>query len=194
MRVSRSLLFLLAFAPAVCRCGQLPPAQFGAAPAPAPVAGPAPGIDTLVYGSPNARIAAAPVAMPPNRGLFGAPEAAIAPPAVRVAGPHYVMPMAAAAYAPAEPNRVYTLDSGDRLRVVVFGQDGLSTSYLVGARGSARFGRPPCPPTTSPAASPKSCAKVLCASRTSRSKSRLTGRFSSSAKSHSLANIPMWPT
>jgi len=135
MRVSRSLLFLLACALAVAGCAQLPPAQFGAAPAPAPIAAPAPGIDTLVYGSPNARIAAAPVAMPPNRGLFGAPEAAIAPPAVRVAGPHYVMPMAAAAYAPTEPNRVYTLDSGDRLRVVVFGQDGLSNSYLVDASG-----------------------------------------------------------
>jgi polysaccharide biosynthesis/export protein len=33
------------------------------------------------------------------------------------------------------PNRPYTLDSGDRLRVVVFGQDGLSNSYLVDASG-----------------------------------------------------------
>jgi polysaccharide export outer membrane protein len=43
--------------------------------------------------------------------------------------------MSAAAYAPAEPNKPYTLDSGDRLRVVVFGQDGLSNSYLVDASG-----------------------------------------------------------
>ncbi len=132
MRVSRSLLFLLACAFVVAGCAQLPPAQLGAA-APAPVAAPAAGIDSLVYGSPNARIAAAPIAVPPNRGLFGAPEVAIAP--VRVAGPHYMMPMAAAAYAPAEPNTPYTLDSGDRLRVVVFGQDGLSNSYLVDASG-----------------------------------------------------------
>ncbi len=132
MRVSRSLLFLLACAFVVAGCAQLPPAQLGAA-APAPVAAPAAGIDSLVYGSPNARIAAAPIAAPPNRGLFGAPEVAIAP--VRVAGPHYMMPMAAAAYAPAEPNTPYTLDSGDRLRVVVFGQDGLSNSYLVDASG-----------------------------------------------------------
>src|SRR5690349_10469751 len=96
MRVSRSLLFLLACALAVAGCAQLPATQFGAAPAPVPIAGPAPGIDTLVYGSPNARIAAAPAAVPPNRGLFGAP--AIAP--VPVAEPHYVMPMAASAYAP----------------------------------------------------------------------------------------------
>jgi polysaccharide biosynthesis/export protein len=30
----------------------------------------------------------------------------------------------------------YTLDSGDRLRIVVFGQDGLSNSYVVGASGN----------------------------------------------------------
>jgi len=39
-----------------------------------------------------------------------------------------------AAYAPIE-NKPYTLDSGDRLRIVVFGQDGLSNSYLVDASG-----------------------------------------------------------
>jgi len=132
MRVSRSLLFLLACALAVAGCAQLPPAQFGAAP-PAPVVAPAAGIDSLVYGSPNARIAAAPVLVPPNRGLFGAPEVPLAP--VRVAGPHYPVPVPAPAYAPVGPNHPYTLDSGDRLRVVVFGQDGLSNSYLVDASG-----------------------------------------------------------
>jgi polysaccharide export outer membrane protein len=35
--------------------------------------------------------------------------------------------------APLEP---YTLDAGDRLRIVVFGQDGLSNSYVVGASGT----------------------------------------------------------
>ena len=30
----------------------------------------------------------------------------------------------------------YTLDSGDRLRVVVFGQDGLTNSYAVDAAGN----------------------------------------------------------
>jgi polysaccharide export outer membrane protein len=34
--------------------------------------------------------------------------------------------------APLEP---YTLDAGDRLRIVVFGQDALSNSYIVGASG-----------------------------------------------------------
>jgi polysaccharide biosynthesis/export protein len=42
-----------------------------------------------------------------------------------------------AAVAPAaEAGSVYQLDSGDRLRIVVFGQDGLSNSYIVDAAGN----------------------------------------------------------
>lgn len=62
----------------------------------------------------------------------GAPRSA--PAAVRTSG----------AYAAAVPgettaaaaNSAYTLDSGDKLRVVVFGQDGLTNSYGVDAAGS----------------------------------------------------------
>ena len=43
---------------------------------------------------------------------------------------------ASMAVAPAGPETPYTLDSGDRLRVVVFGQDGLSNSYAVDAAGN----------------------------------------------------------
>ena len=41
------------------------------------------------------------------------------------------------AYAPqaGEGGGPYTLDAGDRLRIVVFGQDGLTNSYVVGAGG-----------------------------------------------------------
>jgi len=39
------------------------------------------------------------------------------------------------AYVPAAPEGPYTLDSGDRLRIVVFGQDGLTNSYSVDASG-----------------------------------------------------------
>jgi protein involved in polysaccharide export with SLBB domain len=39
-------------------------------------------------------------------------------------------------YAPAATEGPYTLDSGDRLRIVVFGQEGLTNSYLVSASGS----------------------------------------------------------
>lgn len=38
-------------------------------------------------------------------------------------------------YAYAEPTQPYTLDSGDKLRIVVFGQEGLTASYLVDASG-----------------------------------------------------------
>jgi polysaccharide export outer membrane protein len=40
------------------------------------------------------------------------------------------------AYAPAQAAPAYTLDSGDRLRIVVFGQDGITGSYLVDAGGN----------------------------------------------------------
>ena len=43
-----------------------------------------------------------------------------------------VTPAPAPAIAAQQP---YTLDSGDRLRIVVFGQDGLTNSYLVDASG-----------------------------------------------------------
>jgi len=68
-----------------------------------------------------ARVVAAPViAAPPPRFV---PAAIVAP----------VSPVA---FAPAlQDNRPYTLDSGDRLRIVVFGQDGLSNSYVVDASG-----------------------------------------------------------
>jgi polysaccharide biosynthesis/export protein len=127
MRVSRSLLLLLALAIAAAGCARQPVARLEAPPAPAA------GIDTMVYGAPHGRVAVVPMAAPGNRGFFGAPV--VAPPPVRVAGPVYAPPVNASAYAPAEPNKPYTLDSGDRLRVVVFGQDGLSNSYLVDASG-----------------------------------------------------------
>lgn len=40
------------------------------------------------------------------------------------------------AYAPAQTMPAYTLDSGDKLRIVVFGQDGITGSYLVDAGGN----------------------------------------------------------
>ncbi|MDO9413259.1 MAG: polysaccharide biosynthesis/export family protein [Pseudolabrys sp.] len=44
--------------------------------------------------------------------------------------------MAAYAAAPANYSPDYTLDSGDKLRVVVFGQDGITNSYMVDAGGN----------------------------------------------------------
>jgi polysaccharide biosynthesis/export protein len=53
--------------------------------------------------------------------------------------PAVASPIAAVTPAPlpaAEAASVYLLDSGDRLRIVVFGQDGLSNSYIVDAAGN----------------------------------------------------------
>ena len=53
------------------------------------------------------------------------------------AGPRYVAarPVITPVAGPA-PRSGYTLDSGDKLRVVVFGQDGLTNSYNVDAAGN----------------------------------------------------------
>ncbi len=91
------------------------------APSDAPVAAAtARGIDNTVYGpvAQNAPAAMPAPALDAGRGLF---MSAAAP--------------ALLAYAPSPQNEPYTLDSGDRLRIVVFGQDGLSNSYLVDASG-----------------------------------------------------------
>jgi polysaccharide biosynthesis/export protein len=72
-------------------------------------AAPAPTIDSLAYGQPALMMTTH------------------APARAPVATP--------LAYAPAAPEGPYTLDSGDRLRIVVFGQDGLTNSYAVDASG-----------------------------------------------------------
>jgi polysaccharide export outer membrane protein len=64
-----------------------------------------------------------------------APPAAAAP---RVGGP-YVAAQNAYAAAPANYAPDYTLDSGDKLRVVVFGQDGITNSYTVDAGGNVNL-------------------------------------------------------
>lgn len=55
---------------------------------------------------------------------------------VPVAAPMaYAQPYRAAALAPRD-NADYRLDAGDKLRIVVYGQDGLTNSYAVGANGT----------------------------------------------------------
>jgi polysaccharide export outer membrane protein len=52
----------------------------------------------------------------------------------------YAAPTQSYAYAaPAAAQPAYTLDSGDKLRVVVFGQDGITNSYIVGADGNVNL-------------------------------------------------------
>jgi len=81
-----------------------------------------------------------------DRGLINSNTSAsvAAPPPPAIGGP-YVPAMEAYASAPAttatplpaEPP--YTLDAGDKLRVVVFGQDGISNSYVVDAGGKVNL-------------------------------------------------------
>jgi polysaccharide biosynthesis/export protein len=115
MRVLRSFLLLLGAAIAVAGCTQQPTAYFaypGAA---------MPGIDNVVYGSGG-----------PYAPAMGGPYA----PAM---GGGYAPSPYGGLYGYAAPMRGqggYALDSGDRLRIVVFGQDGLTNSYAVDAGGN----------------------------------------------------------
>lgn len=131
MRVTRSLMLLVLVAIAAAGCAQQPVSRVAMAPAP-------PGIDNMVYG----QVAApAPALAPPPAGR-GLPIGIFAAPAPRFAvaapAPSFVAPPVVAtpiAFAATEPDGPYTLNSGDRLRVVVFGQDGLTNSYAVDASG-----------------------------------------------------------
>src|SRR5262245_64526864 len=117
MRASRLLLIALmvALATSGCMRKRAPrpvaiAAPVGAAPAPAP---------PVVMGPPA-----------PAPGLMGppaSPSVVMGPPA----GPAAASPADAMAAEPA-----YILGSGDKLRIVVFGQDGLSNSYAVDAAGN----------------------------------------------------------
>ena len=68
-----------------------------------------------------------PVVQQPYVAQYRAPQAA------PVGGPYV------AAYASAPAGPAYTLDSGDKLRVVVFGQDGITNSYTVDAGGNVNL-------------------------------------------------------
>jgi polysaccharide biosynthesis/export protein len=82
---------------------------------------------------PGPPVAAAPPVVPSGRPdldnlMYASGGSAVAPALV-------ALPIAAVAPA-AETASVYLLDSGDKLRIVVFGQDGLSNSYIVDAAGN----------------------------------------------------------
>jgi polysaccharide export outer membrane protein len=110
MRNAR-LLALLTAALVASGCARQPP-RVAAAPPPA-------SLDSLAYG--RERLVVPPVAAP-------LPPPVIAPILV-AAAPVPVL-------VPDYPDAPYTLDSGDKLRVMVFGQEGLTNSYSVDAAGS----------------------------------------------------------
>jgi polysaccharide export outer membrane protein len=152
---------MLFFAVAIAAggCTQEPAMRVQMAAAPSPY-----GIDNVVYGSGygavaapgyGAAVAAPSYAMAPAPSYapaptyaaapaYGAPYGTMATPAYATASPYgtamaggYPGMMASpVSYAPPPPMQwPYTLDSGDRLRIVVFGQDGLTNSYVLDASG-----------------------------------------------------------
>ncbi len=150
MRLARSLLLICAVAVTAAGCAYQPRVQYAAAP---PAA--SQGIDNVIYGPTPAPLRPTTYGGAPGyRGLIGpaafapAPTPAVIRPAPVVAAPIPApMPVPVAAVVTAPPlvpapnfsapfqQGGYTLDSGDRLRVVVFGQDGLTNSYVVDASG-----------------------------------------------------------
>ncbi len=79
-----------------------------------------------------------PVAAVPPPPVAALPPAAAAPPPPAVAAAADLDALAYSRPAPAASGAYdppYTLDSGDKLRIVVYGQDGISNSYAVDAAG-----------------------------------------------------------
>jgi polysaccharide export outer membrane protein len=145
MRVVRFLTLLLGVAITAAGCAQQPIAYTTyAAPG---MTVPSPGIDNVVYGGgPYAPVAAAasypaPQYPVPAMGPAQVMPAAMVPPRYVAAGPPAgaygpgAYAPGAYAYAPTMGPSDYTLDAGDRLRVVVFGQEGLTNAYAVDPAG-----------------------------------------------------------
>ena len=118
MRLVR-LLVVLVIAAAAAGCAGLPGPPFAAGP-PVEAAPPPADLDNLIY---NRRIGP-----PPPDAVVPVPVAAVLPPPPPV--PAAVLP------GPAPGGDFpYTLDSGDKLRVTVFGQEGLTNTYFVDVAG-----------------------------------------------------------
>jgi polysaccharide export outer membrane protein len=96
-------------------------------------------LDSMAYGQPYNSPPPRAVAMDSGGGAISAlrsafaaaPRGVSAPPPAQVT---YVEPMPVAM--PARYDAVYHLDAGDRLRVVVYGQEGLTNTYAIDAGGS----------------------------------------------------------
>ncbi len=84
-------------------------------------------LDSMAYGPPSASASGGGAVGPVRAAFAAAPRAPAAPVAAPVA---YAEPAALRREAP------YHLDAGDKLRVVVYGQEGLTNTYAVSAGGS----------------------------------------------------------
>ena len=147
MRNSRALfaIVLVAFAGSGC-VRSFPPARViqGAAVAPPPGPVIRNDLDNMVYnGSYAAPPPVAQIAPPPPGPVYAPPVVEIAPPPPVARRRGFPPPVLVAAPLPPEAYAApviaiddrYRLDAGDRLRVVVFGQEGLTNTYAVGSTG-----------------------------------------------------------
>ena len=93
-------------------------------------------LDSMAYGQPYSP-SPQPAVVNSGGGAIGALRAAFAASPHGAASPVAVAaPVAYAAPAPVRYDAAYHLDAGDRLRVVVYGQEGLTNTYAIGAGGS----------------------------------------------------------
>jgi polysaccharide biosynthesis/export protein len=136
MRVIRFFILLLGVAIAAAGCARQPVAYMAY---PTPTSGntyPTSGIDNVVYGM------SAPYTPATVAGSYAPSPTGYVPSPTRAPPLYGYAPSRASgvyAYAPTAPvaqEAGYTLDSGDRLRIVVFGQDGLTNSYAVDVSGN----------------------------------------------------------
>jgi polysaccharide export outer membrane protein len=105
---------------------------------PVAVAQPQSDLDSLAYGPPYNAAAAGVTSLPSNVADSGGAISALRNSFAASPRRAYVASPVAYAAAPMPPARDagYRLDAGDRLRVVVYGQDGLTNTYAIDAGGS----------------------------------------------------------
>jgi polysaccharide export outer membrane protein len=126
MRVCRFLVLLVAFA-AVAGCARQPARQYAASPVVRS------DLDMMTYGAPAAY--RQPPMYGPNSGpSYSPPPTAYGPPPQQSRTVRYATQYVPVREMPEEYGP-YTLDTGDKLRIVVFGQDTLSNTYAVDAAG-----------------------------------------------------------
>ena len=155
----RGARFLLAVSAALALAGcvheQYPQQANPRAAAPAPPArhlySTSPAYAQQAYEQPAYQVVEARPATADDRGFFNSRIATpiyIAPPPsaapVAMGGPYVAAPSSyasapAGVVVAAVSERPYTLDAGDKLRVVVFGQDGITNSYTVDASGKVNL-------------------------------------------------------
>src|SRR3984893_517896 len=100
---------------------------------PVAVAQPQGDLDSLAYGQPYHP---APTDVADSGGAISALRSAFGADPPRLDAPSPVVYAAAPMPAPIAYDNSYRLDAGDRLRVVVFGQEGLTNSYAIDAGGA----------------------------------------------------------